>query len=34
MQYVVFGITIMGGQEVFMIGLFSKKLDVGNPCDE
>jgi hypothetical protein len=24
----------MGGQEVFMIGLFSKKLDVGNPCDE
>jgi hypothetical protein len=25
---------IMGGQEVSMIGLISKKIDVGNPCDE
>jgi hypothetical protein len=31
---VVFGIRIMGGQIVSMIGLFSKKIDVGNPCDE
>jgi len=34
MQYVIFGIRIMGGPEASMIGLFSQKIDVGNPCDE
>jgi hypothetical protein len=29
-----FWIMIMGGQEVSMIGLFSKQIGVGNPCDE
>ncbi len=29
-----FWIMIMGGQEVSMTGLFSKKIGVRNPCDE
>jgi hypothetical protein len=29
MQSVIFGIMIMGGQEISMIKYFSKKIDVG-----